>query len=163
MNTTRNDCLLQIDGELYFADGNFASYDLTFINGNNIDLIGYSDSLKEFFVRFNNGKTYIYKEVPREIFTDITSQECESVGLFMVQKVRGFFRYERIEWSLHKASLTDVCKHYRTMQYNLTLTIGCYATDASTIVTGLIGSEKFEELFWEMEYNPIPDNCQRIK
>lgn len=49
------------------------------------------------------------------------------------------------------------------MQYNLDTMIGNWATDASTIVTALIGTDKFEELFWQLEYTAIPDNCQRIK
>lgn len=58
MNT--HDALIQIDGQLYFADGNFSSFDMRFVVSSNIDLVGYSGSLKELFIRFNNGKTYIY-------------------------------------------------------------------------------------------------------
>ena len=81
----------------------------------------------------------------------------------MVQKVKGRYRYERVEWGLHKASLTEVCKNYRTMQYNIDITIGNWATDAPTKLTSLIGSDRFEELFWQIEFCSIPDNCQRIK
>jgi len=158
-----HDALIQIDGQLYFADGNFSSFDLKFVNASNIDLVGYSGSLKELFIRFNDRKRYIYKDVNHDVWDDMISSETKSIGSFMVQRVKGCFRYEEIEWGLHKASLTDVCKHYRTMQYNLDTTLGCWATDASTIVTALIGNEKFEELFWQLEYSPIPDNCQRIK
>jgi KTSC domain-containing protein len=163
MKTATHDALIQIDGNLYFADGNFSSFDLKFVNGSNIDLVGYSGSLKELFIRFNNQKTYIYKDVNHEVYDDMVSSETKSIGTFMTHRVKGFFRYEEIFWGLHKASLTDVCNHYRTMQYNLDTMIGCWATDASTIVTALIGADKFEELFWQLEYIAIPDNCQRIK
>lgn len=155
--------LIQINSELYFADGNFASFDLQIVNGTNIDLVGYSDSLKEFFIRYTNGKKYIYKDVPRTIFDGITSSDCASVGSYLLRNVRGNYRYEYIEWGLNKASLTDVCKHYRTMQYNLDTSLGCYATDAHLLVQAQIGNENFEKWFWQLEYSPIPDDCQRIK
>lgn len=61
------------------------------------------------------------------------------------------------------ASMTDIQKHYKTMAYNLDWAIGCYATDCSKIVKELIGEERFEELFWKIEYMGIPENCERIK
>jgi len=61
------------------------------------------------------------------------------------------------------ASLTDVCKHYRNMQYNIITTFGCYATDASKTITELIGEDKFEELFFKLEFGEQPDFAQRIK
>lgn len=165
MESTPHDRLIQINGELYFADGNYSSFDLQTVNAPNIDLVGYSDSLKEFFVRFtgNSGKSYIYKEVPRLIFDEITSSECQSIGSYMAQKVKGYFRYEQIDWGLNKASLTEVCKHYKTMQYNLDTSIGCWATDCSLLVQSQIGNENFEKWFWQLEYTEIPENCTRIK
>lgn len=158
-----HDTLIQIDGQLYFADGNFSSFDLKFVNTPNLLMVGYSASLKELFIKFNNDKSYVYKDVNHEIFDEMVSSETENIGLFYCKHVKGFFRYEQMEWSLYLASLTDVCKNYRTMQYNLDTTMGNWATDASTIITTLIGADKFEELFWQLEYKSIPDNCQRIK
>ncbi len=155
--------LIQIVGELHFADGNFASFELVPVNGTNVNLVGYSESLKEFFVRFSDDKTYIYKDVPKYIFDGITAPHCGSIGSFMNRKVKGFFRYERVEWGLHKASPTEVCKIFRTMQYNLDWLIGCDVTDQGKKVEAIIGADAFEALFWKAEYQPIPDNCTRIK
>ena len=163
MKNSWNDVLLQINGELYFGAGEFSSFDFHFINGSNIDLAAYSNTLKEFWVRFNDGKTFVYKDVPLEIWLDVTSSEMLSIGSFMTQRVKGFFRYERVEWGLHKASLTDVCKNYRTMQYNLNITMGCDATYQGKRVEMLIGTDNFESWFWQLEYVEIPDNCERIK
>lgn len=61
------------------------------------------------------------------------------------------------------ASATDICKHIRNMQYSLITNIGCWVTDASNIVKQQIGEDRFEELFWQLEYREMPDNCNRIK
>lgn len=61
------------------------------------------------------------------------------------------------------ASLTDICKYYRNMQYSLITNIGCWVTDASNIVKQQIGEDQFEEIFWQLEYQEMPDNCNRIK
>lgn len=61
------------------------------------------------------------------------------------------------------ASPTDICRHFRNMQYNLSTTLGCYATDNSIVVEKLIGADKFEAMFWKLEYDEMPDNCTRIK
>jgi len=155
-----NDVLLQIDGVLYFADSNFSSYDFKFVNGSNIDLVAYSETLKEFFVRFNNGNTYIYKDVPKEIFDEVVSDTTQSIGSFMNRKVKGFFRYEQIFWELEKASPTEICKHYRNMQYNLNTSLGCYCTDRPDIIKKYSGSEN---ILWQLEFVEQPDNCTRIK
>jgi hypothetical protein len=163
MKNQMNSLLIQITGELYFADGNFSSYEIQLINGTNVNMVGYSDSLKEMLIRFTNDKKYIYKDVPRNVYDDLVATDNKSVGSYLVRCVKGFFRYEFIEWGIHKASPTEICKIYRTMQYNLDFTIGCWVTDANKIVEALIGPDKFEELFWQAEYTEIPENCQRIK
>ena len=61
------------------------------------------------------------------------------------------------------ASMTDICKHYRTFQYNLDWLLGCHVTDVGYKVRELIGSEKFDRWFWEATFDPIPENCERIK
>lgn len=152
-----NTPLIQLNGELYFVNNELSSFDLKFVNGSNIDLVGYSDSLKFFLVRFNNQNRFIYKDVPRNIFDDISSPEIESIGSYMNRKVKGFFRYEQVDWNIIKASLTDVCKHYRNMQYNLNISLGCHATDRPDLFIGM------DDYMWQIEYQEQPDNCQRIK
>lgn len=61
------------------------------------------------------------------------------------------------------ASMTDIQKHYKTMQYNLAWLIGCYATDCSLLVQSKMTADEFEKWFWNIEYVQIPENCERIK
>lgn len=55
------------------------------------------------------------------------------------------------------ASMTDIQKHYKTMQYNLSWTLGLWATDRPDLI------EDPKELLFELEYLGIPENCERIK
>jgi hypothetical protein len=59
-----------------------------------------------------------------------------------------------------EASPTDICKHYRNMQYNLNTSLGCYLTDRPDLIKQFGASEN---ILWEFEYQEQPDNCQRIK
>jgi len=160
MKTTWNDILIQINGELYFADSNLASYDLKIIESTNIMMLGYSQSLKCVLIQFNNLKRYIYKDVGLQVAMELFNADEVSVPACYVRLFKGFFRYEEVDYWVQKASLTDVCKHYRNMQYNLNTTIGLYATDRPDLI------EKFspsENILWELEYCEQPENCQRIK
>jgi hypothetical protein len=153
-----NTPLVQIDGILYFVSDELVSFDLSIINGSNIDLIGYSDSQQMFLVRFNNQNRFVYKDVPRSIYE--AAAKTDSIGSFMTQSVKGYFRYEQVDWNIFKASLTDVCKHYRNMQYNLNTSLGCYLTDRPDLIKQFSASET---ILWEFKYQEQPDNCQRIK
>lgn len=80
----------------------------------------------------------------------------------LIQLDDGLLYYKEGD-ELQLASMTDIQKHYKTMQYNLAWILGCYATDMSTKVEIIIGTELFDEWFWKMEYVQIPENCERIK
>jgi len=67
--------------------------------------------------------------------------------------------YFNTEDGLIEASLTDVCKHYRNMQYNLITTLGNWATDCINEVEPNLK----ERAFWKLEYCEQPDCCIRIK
>lgn len=159
MKTTWNDLLIQINGELYFADGNLASYDLKLINSTNIMMIGYSETLKGVLIQFNNLKRYIYEDVPKAISDELFNADEISVPACYVRLFKGYFRYEEVDYWVNKASLTDVCKHYRNMQYNLNTSLGYWATDRIDAIN-VIDKENF---FWELEFQEQPDNCTRIK
>lgn len=58
------------------------------------------------------------------------------------------------------ASMTDIQKHYKEMQYNLNFVIGCWATDRPDLIKLYSGCDK---IFWEATYSNIPENCERIK
>lgn len=57
------------------------------------------------------------------------------------------------------ASPTDICKHYRNMQYNLNISLGCHLTDRADLIDEVLR----EEIMWLNEYQEQPENCIRIK
>lgn len=158
-----NSVLLQANtGELYTGNDNIASFDLHFVTSSNIEMIGISQALKQMLIIFKNGGKYLYKDVTPEVMNSIINQE--SIGSYMTHHVKGFFRYEQVYWIIEKASITDVVKHFRNMQYTLTVNIGCMVTDAINKVNNLPGGEKVvDDNFWKMEFTEQPDNAQRIR
>lgn len=78
----------------------------------------------------------------------------------LIQKEDGSLWYVD-EHSEQRASPTDICKHYRNMQYNLDTSLGNEMTDRIDLIN--IPEEQKEDLFWTFEYNEMPDNCRRIK
>lgn len=80
----------------------------------------------------------------------------------LIQKEDGLLYYQEGEETV-LASLTDIQKHYKTMQYNLDFCLGAWATDVPDKVKGLIGDELFNKMFWEIKYDQIPENCKRVK
>lgn len=78
----------------------------------------------------------------------------------LIQKEDGSLWY-KVGDEEQPASPTDICRHYRNMQYNLDTTLGATMTDSIDKVN--ISEEQKEELFWTFEYCEMPDNCTRIK
>lgn len=65
--------------------------------------------------------------------------------------------YYKVGEELIEASMTDIQKHYKTMQYNLNWTLGLWATDRKDLVIDI------KEVLFQLEYTQIPENCERIK
>lgn len=66
---------------------------LTPVKSSNIESIGFHDS--ELHVRFKGGqKTYIYKDVPAKLHTDLMASE--SVGKYFADHVKGKFEHRVI-------------------------------------------------------------------
>lgn len=80
----------------------------------------------------------------------------------LIQQEDGLLYYKDGD-ELILASMTDIQKHYKTMQYNLDWLLGCDVTDRGDIIQSLITSETFDKYFWRAEYQQIPENCERIK
>lgn len=74
----------------------------------------------------------------------------------LIQGEDGILYYKEGD-ELIKASMTDIQKHYKEMQYNLTWTLGMWATDRKDLVSDP------NEVMFKLEYTPIPENCRRIK
>lgn len=74
----------------------------------------------------------------------------------LIQKEDGKLYYKGGEDEI-LASMTDIQKHYREMQYNLDCALELWATNRPDLF-----HFNRSELF-KIEYHPIPENCVRIK
>ena len=62
-----------------------------------IQAVDYDEDTKRLVVEFKGGKTYVYKEVPPEIYKDMLY--AESVGKFFSANIKGnaLYPYEKAE------------------------------------------------------------------
>lgn len=65
--------------------------------------------------------------------------------------------YYKVDEEFILASMTDIQKHYKTMQYNLNMAIGLFATDRPDLIIDQ------KSILFEITYDQIPEKCQRIK
>lgn len=64
------------------------------VNSSNIHSIGYLVNGKELHVKFANGSTYAYKDVPPEVFTAM--RHSESKMKFLNAEIKGKFEHRKI-------------------------------------------------------------------
>jgi hypothetical protein len=159
-----NNPLLQANtGDLYAVGNELASFDLFIVESSNVSFILTSRALKQMIIKFKNGNYYLYKDVTPEVIAAITDPKIESIGKFLNASVKGYFRYEEIHPYFEKASMTDIVKNYRNMQYTLNTNLGGMVTDKYDAISDLCFPDNIEDFFWKLEFTEQPDNCQRLK
>jgi hypothetical protein len=64
------------------------------VSSSNVESIGYNESTESLFVKFLNGSTYEYKNVPKMEYEQLLASP--SVGSYMNRNIKGAYTYERI-------------------------------------------------------------------
>ena len=72
-----------------------------------IKKIAYSDDAK-LFIQFQNDKTYVYKDVPENIYDGLIA--ASSMGSYLHREVKGNFRYEAIEAEIYFYEGLNLCE-----------------------------------------------------
>ena len=67
--------------------------EMIYVDSSNIEAIGYDDGAQELHVRFLTGASYIYHNVPRQIFDDLI--QAPSKGSFVNREVKGVYQYTK--------------------------------------------------------------------
>lgn len=67
--------------------------DLTPVDSSMISAVGYDQELLELTVLFNSGQTYVYQEVPPEIYAGLMA--ASSKGQYMRAHILDIFPYRR--------------------------------------------------------------------
>lgn len=61
----------------------------------NVSAVGYDSEAQTVYVKFSDGKMYIYKGVPESEFENLKS--ASSVGSYLHRNYKNVYPYERIE------------------------------------------------------------------
>ena len=65
------------------------------VQSSNIAEVDYSAESQELFIKFTNGATYKYEEVPPRVYSDFL--KAESKGKFFHSNIRNVYDYRRVE------------------------------------------------------------------
>jgi len=65
------------------------------VKSSNVDSVGYKPGSRELYVRFKGGKSYVYSEVPGNIYVELVG--APSVGKYLNKEVIPYFKCERIQ------------------------------------------------------------------
>jgi hypothetical protein len=69
--------------------------DMQFVDSTNLEAIGYDDATRELYIRFKNGTTYIYPDVPRDTYDQLS--RADSKGSYFNRNIRTVFtNYRRL-------------------------------------------------------------------
>ena len=67
--------------------------DLVRVESSMISAVAYDDAARELFVIFNTGQTYVYSDVPREVYDALL--KSDSKGSYMKDFVIDMYRHRR--------------------------------------------------------------------
>ena len=64
------------------------------VRSSNVKRAAYDDARRELYVEFNAGATYVYADVPLEIYTGLLA--AQSAGGFLAARVKGTYSFRRV-------------------------------------------------------------------
>ena len=67
--------------------------DMEWVDSSNIEAIGYDDNMRELFVQFKGGTTYIYVDVPAEVHQEL--RQADSKGIYLNREIRNSYEWRQ--------------------------------------------------------------------
>lgn len=67
--------------------------EMTPVDSSNIEAIGYDEVDRELYVRFLNGRTYVYSDVPAETYQELV--QASSHGSYLNREIKGNYAYRQ--------------------------------------------------------------------
>lgn len=112
---------------------NLNRFDLRYtFDSPNVDYTGHDEGNQLLFVQFKDGKSYLYFDVPVEVWKEWNST---SPGNFLASRIKGHYRYERQEsYYAEPADSKDVAEAFKQLLHHRDSTKGLYATDKPEMV-----------------------------
>lgn len=68
--------------------------DMQFVSSSNVEAIGYDGDVRQLFVRFVRGETYVYYEVEEWVFQEFLN--ADSKGQFLNSRIRNVYQYGKL-------------------------------------------------------------------
>ena len=68
--------------------------DWIYVNSSNIEAVCYFEDKNELHVRFLNGSTYSYSDVPQEIYDELIN--APSKGSYLNRMIKGVYNYQKL-------------------------------------------------------------------
>jgi hypothetical protein len=68
--------------------------DWIYVDSSNIEAVCYFDDKNELQVRFLNGSTYSYSDVPQEIYDELIN--AASKGSYLNRMIKGVYNYQKL-------------------------------------------------------------------
>jgi len=65
------------------------------VKSSNVDAVGYDPASRKMHIRFKNGGTYCYHDVPQDKHAALIA--APSVGSFVHQNIRGIHKHSKVE------------------------------------------------------------------
>lgn len=67
--------------------------EMIYVDSSNVEAIGYDGDTQELHVQFVSGGTYVYHDVPRNVFDDLMS--AASKGSFLNREIKNVYRFTK--------------------------------------------------------------------
>ncbi len=68
--------------------------DWVYVDSSNIEAVCYLEGSRELQVRFINGSTYSYSDVPQEIYEELIN--APSKGSYLNRMIKGIYSYQKL-------------------------------------------------------------------
>ena len=64
------------------------------VESSNIEAVGYDQEEQELIIEFKSGRTYIYFDVPFDVYTGL--MDAESKGKYFHKNIRNIYEYQEL-------------------------------------------------------------------
>jgi len=68
--------------------------EMTAVDSSNLESVGYDEANRELYVRFLDNQTYVYSEVPPQLYEELL--QAPSKGSFLNRAIKGAYIYRQL-------------------------------------------------------------------
>lgn len=68
--------------------------EMIFVDSSNIEAIGYDPGQRDLYVQFHGGRTYVYADVPDQIYGELL--QADSKGSYLNREIKSNYAYREV-------------------------------------------------------------------